>query len=89
MDTIINEYRHYAGAKARALDEKYISEFDQYGMGMRLTDAVYRLAKETTGLLTPPPSDKSYTDGNCKETDPRLQTHNALDLTAKIPFSLQ
>ena len=66
MDAIIDEYRHYAGAKARTLDEKYIADFDQYGMAMRLDDIVYRMARESFALLTPPSSDKSYKENDTK-----------------------
>lgn len=63
---VIKEYRQYAGEKARSLDEKYIADFDQYGMAMRLDDLVYRMARESCALLTPPSSDSSYKESNIK-----------------------
>lgn len=33
MERIFEEYRHYAGAKARVLDERYMDLFDERAMG--------------------------------------------------------
>jgi protein tyrosine/serine phosphatase len=66
LDIIIDEYRTYAGIKARALDEKYIQDFDQHTMTVRLNDMIFRMAKESNQLLTPPPSDKSFMEPETK-----------------------
>lgn len=77
IDAILDEYRHYAGLKARSLDEKYISDFDKYGMAMRLNDIVYQLARDNYGFLTPPSSDRSF-----KDSDSKAQGY----ATRSIPF---
>ena len=62
MDKVITEYRYHAGAKARPLDEQYITEFDQEAMMEWLNGAAYCKAKEEIVLLTPPASEK-FVDG--------------------------
>ena len=58
MDKVVAEYRNYAGAKARSLDEKYIAAFDQQGMIEHLNGVAYHKAKEKIPLLTPPASER-------------------------------
>ncbi|MCJ1323584.1 hypothetical protein MMC10_000245 [Thelotrema lepadinum] len=67
MNSILDEYRHYAGAKARSLDEKYMAEFDERSMATMLNDIVYQKARDSYALLTPPSSDKGF-----KENSPQL-----------------
>ncbi|MCJ1390094.1 hypothetical protein MMC18_002952 [Xylographa bjoerkii] len=58
MNAIINEYRKYAGVKARILDEKFIEAFDEHAMYTRLDDMVLARAAQRRPLMTPPNSVK-------------------------------
>ena len=58
MGAILNEYRKYAGVKARILDEKFIETFDEHAMFTRLDDMVLARAAQRRPLLTPPNSVK-------------------------------
>ncbi|MCJ1283804.1 hypothetical protein MMC26_003135 [Xylographa opegraphella] len=58
MGAIINEYRRYAGVKARILDEKFIETFDENAMYTRLDDMVLARAAQRRPLMTPPNSVK-------------------------------
>ena len=69
IDAVIDEYRQYAGAKARSLDEKYIFEFDERSMATRLNDIVYQKARDSYALLTPPSSDKGFKENNVQPLD--------------------
>ena len=59
IDEVIDEYRKYAGEKARDLDVKYITEFDHHAMFVRLNDKVYQKVRDEGTVLTPPASDKN------------------------------
>lgn len=58
MGAVINEYRKYAGVKARTLDERFIDTFDESSMYAILDDIVLRRAAERHPMLTPPNSVK-------------------------------
>jgi hypothetical protein len=58
MTSILEEYRHYAGAKARELDEIFIEMFDENEMISRF-DSLFRAAVDRRGLLTPPGSEEN------------------------------
>ena len=58
MGAIIQEYRQYAGVKARTLDEKFIETFDENAMYNILDDIVLTRATERRPLMTPPNSVK-------------------------------
>ncbi|MCJ1244401.1 hypothetical protein MMC30_001599 [Trapelia coarctata] len=58
MGAIVTEYRKYAGAKARILDEKFIETFDENAMYTILDDIVLKRAADRHPMLTPPNSVK-------------------------------
>ena len=58
MGAIINEYRKYAGVKARNLDEKFIETFDENAMYEILDNNVLKRAADRHPMITPPNSVK-------------------------------
>lgn len=58
LGSILNEYRKYAGIKARILDEKFIETFEEHAMYTRLDDMVLARASQSRPLMTPPNSVK-------------------------------
>jgi len=58
MGAIVNEYRKYAGVKARNLDEKFIETFDENAMYNILDDLVLKRAANRPPMITPPNSVK-------------------------------
>jgi hypothetical protein len=71
MGAIINEYRKYAGVKARPLDERFIETFDENAMYTVLDDMILSRASERRKLLTPPNSVK---DDNKDDATSLLRT---------------
>lgn len=63
VEDVITEYRLYASHKARALDEKYITGFNQEEMVARLNDIAYHEAKEKAVPFPTPPASEKYVDG--------------------------
>jgi len=53
MGSILREYRHHAGAKARLLDEKYMELFDENAMRASITGQFPAEAATRRRLLTP------------------------------------
>jgi hypothetical protein len=66
LQSALEEYRDYAGSKARALDEQYIDQFNPIDMESRINNLIISIATETRSMLTPPASEKSETN-NCGE----------------------
>jgi hypothetical protein len=64
LQSALEEYRDYAGSKARALDEQYIKRFDPVDMENRVNNLVLTIATESRSMLTPPASDNSEAN-NC------------------------
>lgn len=62
LDEVLAEYRFYAGAKARSLDERYIRAFEQ-----ELRRAPF--VKGVSPVSISPPS-KTYLDGHAYPTPP-------------------
>lgn len=62
---VVTEYRKYASAKARPLDEAFMRSFDVPGM-MALLKIPGAGASVNSMLPTPPPSDR---DGDVVEND--------------------
>lgn len=62
---VVTEYRKYAGAKSRPLDEAFMRSFDVPGM-MALLKIPGAGASVNSMLPTPPPSDR---DGDVVEND--------------------
>lgn len=65
LAAVVTEYRKYAGAKARPLDEAFMRSFDVPGMAALLKIPGSGAAGNSM-LPTPPPSDR---DGDVVEDD--------------------
>lgn len=58
IGSVLEEYRRYAGAKARVLDEKYMELFDEHATMIKLDCIRFATTTENIWLITPPSSVK-------------------------------
>ena len=56
MGAILAEYRKYAGAKARVLDERFIELFDEQGAMATISKESETIRSTYSSILTPPGS---------------------------------